>query len=71
MTLVDRRTKRVVQVGDSLIRKSHIGFKTRYEILEIDEDRVFVRKLSSDDRWVYLHMPFKALQLQQINGVQP
>jgi hypothetical protein len=64
--LVDRRTKKEVKVGDSLIRHSHIGFKTRYEILEIDEDKLFVRKLAPDDRWVYLHMTPTALRLDKL-----
>lgn len=63
MMLIDKKTGKQVQVGDNLIRKNYKGFKHRYEVLEIREDSVYVRKLGAGDQWVYLNVQPEALQL--------
>jgi hypothetical protein len=65
--IIDRKTGKQVQEGDSLIRKDYKGFKHRYEVLEIiPPHTVRVRKLAQGDRWVYLSMPMAALQLDEV-----
>ena len=66
MKTVDRKTGREVLVGQTLIRKNYKGFKTRYEIVQIDHGLIQVRKLDSGDRWVYLNVKPEALQLDQV-----
>lgn len=63
MKLIDRKTGKEVQVGDSLIRKNYKGFKHRYEVLDINKDSIHVRKLGANDAWVYLNVQPEALQL--------
>lgn len=70
MRIVDRKTKKEVVVGQSLIRKDYKGFKHRYEILHIyPPDTVEVRKLTQGDRWVYLTLKLSALQLDPMEVV--
>lgn len=64
--IVDRKTGREVQVGDVLLRKNYKGFRHRYEVLEIiNRELIRVRKLENE-RWVYLTVPLKALQLDEV-----
>lgn len=63
MKLIDKKTGKQVQVGDSLIRKNYKGFKHRYEVLEIRKNSVYVRKLGANDEWIYLNVQPEALQL--------
>ena len=70
MRIVDRKTKKEVLEGQSLIRKDYKGFKHRYEILHIyPPDMVEVRKLTQGDRWVYLTLKLSALQLDPMEAV--
>lgn len=65
--VIDKKTGRPVAAGDTLIRRDYKGFKHRYEILELIEPAmVRVRKLTNDDRWVYLCMPLVSLQLDNV-----
>jgi hypothetical protein len=65
--IIDRKTGKEITPGDWLIRKDYKGFKHRYEILEfIRPHSVRVRKLTPQDRWVYLQMPLAALQLDDV-----
>jgi hypothetical protein len=65
--IIDRKTGLEVVAGMSLIRKDYRGFKHRYEVLEvIYPHTVRVRKLTQDDRWIYLSMPVAALQLDAV-----
>ena len=66
MMLIDKKTGKQVQVGSSLIRKNYKGFKHRYEVLEIREDSVYVRKLGAGDQWIYLNVQPEALQLSWV-----
>ena len=66
MQLIDRKTGKPVQVGDSLIRKNYKGFKHRFEVLAIGRELVHVRKLGADDRWVYLNVQPESLQLDWV-----
>ena len=63
MKLIDKKTGKQVQVGDSLIRKNYKGFKHRYEVLDIQPNRIHVRKLGAGDQWIYLNVQPEALQL--------
>ena len=47
--IVDKKTGLEVKVGDNLIRKNYKGFKTRYEVLDIRDDYIHVRKLDAGD----------------------
>lgn len=64
--IVDKKTGLEVKVGDSLIRKNYKGFKTRYEVLDIRDDCIHVRKLDHGDRWVYLNVQPETLQLSRV-----
>lgn len=65
--IVDRKTGKPVVVGDMLIRKDYKGFRHRYEVLEfLSDGKVWVKKLTQGDRWVYLAMPMAALQLDEV-----
>lgn len=64
--IVDKKTGLEVKVGDSLIRKNYKGFKTRYEVLDIRDDHIHVRKLDAGDRWVYLNVQPETLQLSRV-----
>lgn len=66
MKLLDRKTGKTVQVGDSLIRKNYKGFKHRYEVLGISNESIYVRKLGANDAWVYLNVQPEALQLSWV-----
>lgn len=67
MMFVDRKTGHAVKIGDMLIRKDYKGFKRRYQVLDFNrDDTVHVRKLGSGDRWIFLDMPFSALQLDKV-----
>ena len=64
--IVDKKTGLEVKVGDNLIRKNYKGFKTRYEVLDIRDDYIHVRKLDAGDRWVYLNVQPETLQLSRV-----
>lgn len=65
--IIDRKTGKEVQVGDTLIRKDYKGFKHRYEVLEyLGSGNVWVKKLTQGDRWVYLTLTLAALQLDEV-----
>jgi hypothetical protein len=65
--VIDKKTGRPVGNGDTLIRRDYKGFKHRYEILElIEPSMVRVRKLASNDQWIYLCMPMATLQLDNV-----
>lgn len=67
MTVIDKKTGKPVNIGDTLTRKDYKGFKHRYEVLEfIPPHTVRVRKLGQGDRWVYLSMPMASLQLDEV-----
>jgi hypothetical protein len=65
--VVDRKTGNEVQVLSTLVRKDYKGFKHQYEVLGfLPKGLVWVRKLTQGDRWVYLTMTMKALQLDEV-----
>jgi hypothetical protein len=64
--VIDRKTGKPVQDGDTLIRRDYKGFKHRYEVIELAPPTVHVRKLTQEDRWVYLSMPLSSLQLDEV-----
>jgi len=65
--LIDRKTKKDLQVGDTFMRRNHMGFKTRWELMEIiDPATVQVRMLNKDDRHIYFSMPITSLQLDYV-----
>ena len=65
--IVDKKTGKQVNPGDTLLRKDYKGFKHRYEVVEfIPPHSVRVRKLTQGDRWVYLSMPLASLQLDEV-----
>lgn len=69
--IIDKKTGREVRVGQTLLRKNYVGFKTRYEILSFEPMHdgragARVRKLGQDDAWVYLFMPLSALLLDEV-----
>jgi hypothetical protein len=65
--VIDRKTGKEVNAGDTLTRKDYKGFKHRYEVLELNPPHwVRVRKLTQQDRWVYLSMTLAALQLDEV-----
>lgn len=65
--LIDRKTKKDVQVGDTFTRRNHMGYKTRWELMEIiDPATVQVRMLNKDDRHIYFSMPTSSLQLDYV-----
>lgn len=65
--IVDKKTGKQVNPGDTLLRKDYKGFKHRYEVVEfIPPHSVRVRKLAQGDRWVYLSMPLASLQLDEV-----
>lgn len=76
--IVDRKTGRDVHVGDVLVRRDYKGFRHKYEVIELVNPRasvrgpslrgellIRVRKLERE-RWVYLTMPLRALQLDEV-----
>jgi hypothetical protein len=66
--LLDRKTRRRVRFGQSLIRKDYKGFPHRYELQEFNEKtmRIRVKKLMHDDSWRVLEMPISSLQLDWV-----
>lgn len=65
--IVDKKTGKPVNPGDTLLRKDYKGFKHRYEVVDfIPPHTVRVRKLTQGDRWVYLSMPLASLQLDEV-----
>lgn len=65
--IVDKKTGKQVNPGDTLLRKDYKGFKHRYEVVDfIPPHTVRVRKLTQGDRWVYLSMPLASLQLDEV-----
>lgn len=66
--LLDRKTKRRVRFGSSLIRKDYKGFPHRYELMEFNEQelKIRVKKLMHDDTWRVLEMPIASLQLDWV-----
>ena len=66
--LIDRKTKRRVRYGASLIRKDYKGLPHRYELLEFNEEikKIRVKKLLPDDRWRILEVPIASLQLDWV-----
>ena len=65
--IIDRKTGKEVQSGDTLIRKDYKGFKHRYDVLEyLGSGMLRVRKLTQGDQWVYLSMPLASLQLDEV-----
>ena len=66
--LIDRKTKRRVRYGSSLIRKDYKGYPHRYELLEFNEEikKIRVKKLLPDDRWRILEVPIASLQLDWV-----
>lgn len=65
--IVDKKTGKQVNPGDTLLRKDYKGFKHRYEVVDfIPPHSVRVRKLTQGDRWVYLSMPLASLQLDEV-----
>ena len=64
--VIDRKTGREVHVGDTLVRKDYKGFKHQFEVMDILDSGIWVRKLTQGDRWVYLTMPLAALQLDKV-----
>ena len=65
--IVDKKTGKPVNPGDTLLRKDYKGFKHRYEVVDfILPHSVRVRKLTQGDRWVYLSMPLASLQLDEV-----
>ena len=65
--VIDRKTGNEVQVLGTLVRKDYKGFKHQYEVLGfLPKGLVWVRKLTQGDRWVYLTMTMKALQLDEV-----
>jgi len=63
--VIDRKTGKPVELGDTLIRRDYKGFKHRYEILDFIPRGVWVRKLERD-RYVYLSMSLSSLQLDEV-----
>ena len=66
MKLINRKTGKEVQVGDTLIRKNYKGFKHRFEVLAIGKELIHVRKLGADDQWIYLNVQPESLQLDWV-----
>ena len=66
--LIDRKTKRRVRFGQSLIRKDYKGFPHRYELREFNEKelKIRVKKLLHDDTWRVLDVPIASLQLDWV-----
>ena len=65
--VVDRKTGHEVKAGNTIVRKDYKGFKHQYEVLEfLPNGGAWVRKLTQGDRWVYLSMSLKALQLDEV-----
>lgn len=66
--LLDRKTKRRVRYGSSLIRKDYKGYPHRYELLEFNEQekKIRVKKLLHDDTWRILEVPIASLQLDWV-----
>lgn len=66
--VIDRKTGKEVRVGDTIVRKNYKGFKHQYELLEFlpDTSSVWARKLTQGDKWVYLCVSLKALQLDEV-----
>ena len=66
LKIIDRKTGRDVHVGDVLVRRDYKGFRHKYEVLElVNRELIRVRKLERE-RWVYLTMPLRALQLDEV-----
>jgi hypothetical protein len=63
--VIDRKTGKPVELGDTLIRRDYKGFKHRYEILDFVPRGVWVRKLERE-RYVYLVMSLSSLQLDEV-----
>jgi len=66
MKLINRKTGKEVQIGDTLIRKNYKGFKHRFEVLAIGKELIHVRKLGADDQWIYLNVHPESLQLDWV-----
>jgi hypothetical protein len=66
MKLINRKTGKEVQIGDTLIRKNYKGFKHRFEVLAIGKELIHVRKLGADDQWIYLNVQPESLQLDWV-----
>ena len=66
--LIDRKTKRRVRYGSSLVRRDYKGFPHRYELLEFNEKelKIRVKKLLHDDTWRVLDVPIASLQLDWV-----
>ena len=64
--IIDRKTGKPVEIGDTLIRKDYKGFKHQYEIMDFIPRGVWVRKLTQGDRWVYLSMTLASLLLDKV-----
>lgn len=70
--IIDRKTRREITAGQTIVRRNYKGFPSRYEVLEILADgNLRVRKLTPDDRWVYLTMRPQALQLDTVTDPSP
>lgn len=65
--VIDRKTGNEVRVGDTIVRKNYKGFKHEYELLEfLPSSSAWVRKLTQGDKWVYLCVSLKSLQLDEV-----
>jgi len=53
--LIDKKSGRQLHSGDWIERKDYKGFIRRYELLSLSdaEDRIQVRELDHEDRWLY------------------
>lgn len=66
--LLDNRTGRELHSGDWIARKDYKGFMRRYELLAVSEDnnRIQVRELNGEDRWLYHSFPLTKLHLKWV-----
>jgi hypothetical protein len=66
--VIDKKTGRELHSGDVLLRKDYKGFTRRYEMISISEDnnRIQVREVGRDDRWLYHTFPIGRLGLDVV-----
>jgi len=52
---IDKKSGRQLHSGEWIERKDYKGFIRRYELMGLNdaEDRILVRELDGDDRWLY------------------
>ena len=66
--LIDKKSGRQLHSGDWIERKDYKGFIRRYELLGLNdsEDRILVRELDGDDRWLFHSFNMAKLGIERV-----